>query len=74
MSSAAAGVEPCLNPQHKLTPKMSGSSYQKNPGARVARNIALIDERPFVRDCLARTFNQCSEFNVIPFLLHRGMD
>ena len=54
-------------PSAQVNPENERIESPKSPGARVARNIALIDERPFVRDCLARTFNQCSEFNVIPF-------
>jgi DNA-binding NarL/FixJ family response regulator len=54
-------------PLAQVIPENEQIESPKSSGARVARNIVLIEERPFVRDCVARTFKQCSEFNVIPF-------
>ena len=51
----------------QVTPENERIESPKNSGARIARNIVLIEERLFVRDCVAHTFKQCSEFNVIPF-------
>lgn len=54
-------------PSAQATSENERIESPKSSGGRVARNIALIEERPFFRDCVARTFKHCSEFNIIPF-------